>query len=103
MNVNPLHIGVLALLKYGTICFRFQNLARVLIMVSNWKYVFFQIYFYIFINKYIYYIFIYILKTEPELEPIKEEVFPDEAYLMVSQLQWEDDVVWDGNEIKQKV
>lgn len=47
--------------------------------------------------------YIYILKTEPELEPIKEEVFPDEAYLMVSQLQWEDDVVWDGNEIKQKV
>ncbi|XP_077286335.1 TATA-box binding protein associated factor 1 isoform X2 [Arctopsyche grandis] len=43
------------------------------------------------------------LKQETELETIPEEVFPDEAFLMVSQLQWEDDVVWDGNEIKQKV
>ncbi|CAH2235274.1 jg20649 [Pararge aegeria aegeria] len=29
--------------------------------------------------------------------------FPDDAFLMVSQLQWEDDVIWDGSEIKQKV
>lgn len=28
---------------------------------------------------------------------------PDDAFLMVSQLHWEDDVVWDGNDIKNKV
>lgn len=28
---------------------------------------------------------------------------PEDAYLMVSQLHWEDDVVWDGNDIKHKV
>lgn len=49
-------------------------------------------------------------------EPIEEEKpeqlekdddpdsgFPDDSFLMVSQLQWEDDVIWDGSEIKQKV
>lgn len=29
--------------------------------------------------------------------------FTDDAFLMVSQLQWEDDVIWDGSEIKHKV
>lgn len=29
--------------------------------------------------------------------------FPDDSFLMVSQLHWEDDVVWDGNDIKHKV
>ncbi|CRK95113.1 CLUMA_CG008591, isoform A [Clunio marinus] len=28
---------------------------------------------------------------------------PDDAFLMVSQIHWEDDVVWDGNAIKDKV
>lgn len=28
---------------------------------------------------------------------------PEDAFLMVSQLHWEDDVVWDGNAIKDKV
>ncbi|VVD00816.1 transcription initiation factor TFIID subunit 1 isoform X1 [Leptidea sinapis] len=32
-----------------------------------------------------------------------DSVFPDDAFLMVSQLQWEDDVIWDGSEMKQKV
>ncbi|XP_060532389.1 transcription initiation factor TFIID subunit 1 isoform X2 [Cylas formicarius] len=32
-----------------------------------------------------------------------EESFPDDAFLMVTQLHWEDDVVWDGNDIKHKV
>ncbi|PSN40376.1 Transcription initiation factor TFIID subunit 1 [Blattella germanica] len=31
------------------------------------------------------------------------EDFPDEAYLMVSQLHWEDEVVWNGDDIKHKV
>lgn len=33
----------------------------------------------------------------------EEDTIPEDAYLMVSQLHWEDDVVWDGNEIKHKV
>ncbi|XP_022915910.2 transcription initiation factor TFIID subunit 1 [Onthophagus taurus] len=36
-------------------------------------------------------------------EPVEAEPFPDDAFLMVTQLHWEDDVVWDGNEIKMKV
>lgn len=33
----------------------------------------------------------------------EEEVFPDDSFLMVSQLHWEDDVVWNGDDIKHKV
>ncbi|XP_063824981.1 transcription initiation factor TFIID subunit 1 [Ostrinia nubilalis] len=48
---------------------------------------------------------------DPEQEPEEEREtsdspdsgFPDDSFLMVSQLQWEDDVIWDGSEIKQKV
>lgn len=37
-------------------------------------------------------------------EPIKNnDPIPDDAFLMVSQLHWEDEVVWDGNDIKHKV
>lgn len=36
-----------------------------------------------------------------ELKDVED--FPDDAYLMVSQLQWEDDVIWNGDDIKQKV
>ncbi|KAG8039641.1 hypothetical protein G9C98_000370 [Cotesia typhae] len=32
-----------------------------------------------------------------------DEGFADDAFLMVSQLHWEDDVVWNGDEIKNKV
>lgn len=43
-------------------------------------------------------------ETDDEEEMlIKGEPIPDDAYLMVSQLHWEDDVVWDGNDIKNKV
>lgn len=41
-----------------------------------------------------------------ELVEIKRDVedeFPDDSFLMVTQLHWEDDVVWDGNDIKHKV
>ena len=34
---------------------------------------------------------------------IKGEAIAEDAYLMVSQVHWEDDVVWDGNDIKTKV
>lgn len=40
---------------------------------------------------------------ENEEVEIKGDPIPDDAYLMVSQLHWEDDVVWDGNDIKHKV
>lgn len=40
---------------------------------------------------------------EHEEVEIKGDPIPDDAYLMVSQLHWEDDVVWDGNDIKHKV
>lgn len=33
----------------------------------------------------------------------EEASIADDAFLMVSQLHWEDDVVWDGNDIKAKV
>ncbi|XP_054929796.1 transcription initiation factor TFIID subunit 1 isoform X4 [Dermacentor andersoni] len=36
-----------------------------------------------------------------QLKEVKD--FPDDAYLMVSQLQWEDDVIWNGEDIKHKV
>lgn len=42
-------------------------------------------------------------KIEPDEVVIKGDPIPDDAYLMVSQLHWEDDVVWDGNDIKHKV
>lgn len=38
-----------------------------------------------------------------EEEPKEADDFPDDAFLMVTQLHWEDDVVWDGNDIKHKV
>lgn len=43
-------------------------------------------------------------KDDPNDEVvIKGEQIADDAYLLVSQLHWEDDVVWDGNDIKAKV
>lgn len=36
-------------------------------------------------------------------ESNKHEEFADDAFLMVSQLHWEDDVVWNGDDIKHKV
>ncbi|XP_064556533.1 transcription initiation factor TFIID subunit 1 isoform X4 [Drosophila montana] len=33
----------------------------------------------------------------------QDQSIADDAFLMVSQLHWEDDVVWDGNDIKAKV
>lgn len=38
-----------------------------------------------------------------DLEITQEPSIADDAFLMVSQLHWEDDVVWDGNDIKAKV
>lgn len=33
----------------------------------------------------------------------EEADYPDEAYHMVTQLPWEDDIIWNGEDIKQKV
>lgn len=35
------------------------------------------------------------------MEPSPE--FPDEAFLMITQLQWEDDIIWSGEEARQRV
>ncbi|XP_058793078.1 transcription initiation factor TFIID subunit 1-like isoform X2 [Phymastichus coffea] len=35
-------------------------------------------------------------------KPIKDEHIDEEAFLMVSQLHWEDDVIWNGDDIKHK-
>ncbi|XP_022830703.1 transcription initiation factor TFIID subunit 1 isoform X5 [Spodoptera litura] len=40
---------------------------------------------------------------EKKDEEDSDSGFPDDSFLMVSQLQWEDDVIWDGSEIKHKV
>lgn len=39
--------------------------------------------------------------SEPaEADPV---TYQDDAYLMVTQLNWEDDVIWNGDDIKHKV
>ncbi|ESP02189.1 hypothetical protein LOTGIDRAFT_212720 [Lottia gigantea] len=50
------------------------------------------------------------LKEAKEEEEEKKEypdkpkmVFPDEAFLMITQVQWEDDIIWNSEEAKQKV
>ncbi|XP_011211666.2 transcription initiation factor TFIID subunit 1 isoform X2 [Bactrocera dorsalis] len=43
-----------------------------------------------------------LMPVEEDVE-IKGEPIADDAFLMVSQLHWEDEVVWDGNDIKAKV
>ncbi|XP_017474029.1 PREDICTED: transcription initiation factor TFIID subunit 1 isoform X2 [Rhagoletis zephyria] len=43
-----------------------------------------------------------VVPVEDDIE-IKGEPIADDAFLMVSQLHWEDEVVWDGNDIKAKV
>ena len=47
----------------------------------------------------------YVFPQQPDDEEEKNvpEDFADDAYLMVSQLHWEDEVVWNGDDIKHKV
>lgn len=40
--------------------------------------------------------------SDQEEAPLDDE-FDDEAYLMVTQLHWEDDIIWNGEEVRQKV
>ncbi|XP_050421868.1 transcription initiation factor TFIID subunit 1-like [Adelges cooleyi] len=42
-------------------------------------------------------------KTKEEEKKPEENPYPDDAYLMVSQLHWEDDIIWNGEDIKHKV
>ncbi|XP_032291385.1 transcription initiation factor TFIID subunit 1 isoform X3 [Drosophila virilis] len=41
--------------------------------------------------------------TSAATDVAQDQSIADDAFLMVSQLHWEDDVVWDGNDIKAKV
>ncbi|CAH1777107.1 unnamed protein product [Owenia fusiformis] len=52
------------------------------------------------------------LKQEPrnengEVVEVEEEkptiTFPDQAYHMVTQIQWEDDIIWNGDEVRHKI
>jgi len=47
----------------------------------------------------------YIFTQQPDEEEEKNVLgdFADDSYLMVSQLHWEDEVVWNGDDIKHKV
>nr|XP_018899978.1 PREDICTED: transcription initiation factor TFIID subunit 1-like [Bemisia tabaci] len=42
-------------------------------------------------------------KTEEDASSKQIEPYPDDVFLMVSQLHWEDDVVWNGDDIKHQV
>lgn len=44
-------------------------------------------------------------KVKADIEEIEEDdkAFPDDAFLLVSQLHWEDEIVWNGEDIKHKV
>ncbi|KAI0232494.1 Transcription initiation factor TFIID subunit 1 [Lamellibrachia satsuma] len=40
---------------------------------------------------------------DSDASPESETQLPEEAYHMVTQVQWEDDVIWNGDEVRQKV
>lgn len=42
------------------------------------------------------------IKNKNEIN-VEENPYPEDAYLMVSQLHWEDDIIWNGEDIKHKV
>ena len=44
-----------------------------------------------------------VVEMSEDGHPHDEDEIPDEAYHMVSQVNWEDDVVWSGEDIKHKV
>ena len=42
-------------------------------------------------------------KTSTNLSDRPKIEIPEDAFLMVTQMNWEDDVVWNGEDIKHKV
>ena len=57
---------------------------------------------------------VYLLQKKESYRKIKQEIkdsdndenddsFPDDAYLMVTQHQWEDEIIWSGEEARQRV
>ena len=42
-------------------------------------------------------------ETPAEKPPSAKVKIPDEAYYMVAQVHWEDDIIWNGEDAKQKV
>lgn len=43
------------------------------------------------------------IDEEVELPALSKVDYPDEAFHMVTQVQWEDDVIWSGEESRQKI
>lgn len=44
------------------------------------------------------------VEEESTLPPYKEKiVYPDDAYHMVTQLHWEDDIIWNADDVRQQV
>jgi hypothetical protein len=43
------------------------------------------------------------VKVEEIIEEEKPDDVPEDAFLMVSQLHWEDEIIWNGDDIKHKV
>jgi transcription initiation factor TFIID subunit 1 len=41
--------------------------------------------------------------NEEETYEREESLDPDDAYHMVTQIQWENDIIWNGDELKQKI
>ena len=42
-------------------------------------------------------------QVESQTEPGEPVEIPDEAFHMVTQLRWEDDVIWNADDVRQKV
>jgi transcription initiation factor TFIID subunit 1 len=43
------------------------------------------------------------LVASPPTPPSMDVVIPGEAYYMVSQSHWEDDIIWNGDDVKEKI
>lgn len=98
-------IGVMVQLKYGMICLTFLIQGKFFNnIISTIRYFLLTYLICNYREGFNYGFKVRDKREEVEEEPeIKGEPIPDDAYLMVSQLHWEDDVVWDGNDIKHKV
>lgn len=47
-------------------------------------------------------VFYLLQETDVDKKGTVDDPFPDDAFLLVSQVHWEDDVVWNGDDIKHK-
>lgn len=51
----------------------------------------------------LFYIFLLPIQNKNDTNQIEQNPYPEDAYLMVSQLHWEDDIIWNGNDKKYEV